>query len=162
MATPCPRCGATKTESVRHGFLYRTLWDRGYHLRRCSFCNRLRIFKRHDRTQPHPDDLTAEQLNEYFNRKIAQSRGEAYGPPGAQGNDVAPVFSPQVEGGEARQSASLSAAAVATIEGEDYQLCPQCGGTVYRRSRRRWYEKLVNRPRMARCLKCDHRFPYPH
>ena len=46
----------------------------GYHLRRCSYCNRYRLFKRMDRNQPHPDDLTAEELRESFNRKIEATR----------------------------------------------------------------------------------------
>ena len=50
-----------------------TLWNMGYHLRRCSFCNRWRLFKRRDRNRPHPDDMTAEELTEDFNRKIAAS-----------------------------------------------------------------------------------------
>ena len=57
-------------------------------------------------------------------------------------------------------SASVGVA-VAENEVDDYRLCPKCGSTLYRRSRRRWYERLMSRPRMARCLKCDHRFPYP-
>jgi hypothetical protein len=147
MATPCPRCGTTKTESVRHGFIYHRLWEMGYHLRRCSFCNRKRLFKRADRTQPHPDDMTAEQLTEEFNRKIAESKGQAYGAAERHRGNMA----------------SKSSASVAEVVGEidDYRLCPKCGSTVYRRSRRRWYEKMLKRPRMARCLKCEHRFPYP-
>ena len=58
MASPCPRCGTTKTESVRHGFIHDKLWNMGYHLRRCSFCNRWRLFKRADPNRPHPDDMT--------------------------------------------------------------------------------------------------------
>lgn len=39
--------------------------------------------------------------------------------------------------------------------------CPKCTSTSYRASRRRWYERLMKRPRMARCSNCLHRFPYP-
>ena len=46
-------------------------------------------------------------------------------------------------------------------EPDEYQMCPRCGGTNFRRSRRRWWERLLKYPRMARCMKCDHRFPYP-
>src|ERR1017187_1818671 len=73
MASPCPRCGTTKTESVRHGFIHDTLWKMGYHLRRCSFCNRRRLFKRANPDRPHPDDMTVEELQESFHRKIAES-----------------------------------------------------------------------------------------
>src|SRR5690348_15103844 len=73
METPCPRCGTLKTESVRHGILYNTLWKLGYHLRRCSFCNRKRLLRRGDKNRPHPNDLTAEQLTAHFNRRIAST-----------------------------------------------------------------------------------------
>ena len=59
-------------------------------------------------------------------------------------------------------SRSSIGVAESTDEVDDYRLCPKCGSTLYRRSRRRWYERLMRRRRMARCLKCDHRFPYPH
>jgi hypothetical protein len=39
--------------------------------------------------------------------------------------------------------------------------CPKCTSTSYRASRRRWYERLMKRPKMARCSNCHHRFPYP-
>jgi hypothetical protein len=38
--------------------------------------------------------------------------------------------------------------------------CPKCKSTSYRASRRRWYERLMKRPKMARCSNCHHRFPY--
>ena len=40
--------------------------------------------------------------------------------------------------------------------------CPKCRSTIYRRSHRRWYERFLGRPKMARCLECHHRFHYPH
>src|ERR1017187_6236356 len=76
MESPWPRCGTVKTESVHHGFIYATLWKMGYHLRRCSFCNRKRIFKRPDPNRPHPDNLTMEDLQRSFDRKVAQSLGK--------------------------------------------------------------------------------------
>ena len=39
--------------------------------------------------------------------------------------------------------------------------CPACGSTSYRRSRRTTLERILLRPRMARCRKCRKRFPYP-
>ena len=160
MATPCPRCGHTKTESVRHGFVYRRLWNMGYHLRRCSFCNRKRIFKR-DRSQPHPDDVTAEQLTAYFNRKIAEAKGVTYVPSKGYGGNMALNSSEESSEIETRDGSSIGVAE-APEEVYEYRVCPKCGSGSYRRSRRRWYEKMVKRPKMARCLKCDHRFPYPH
>src|SRR5438552_6757893 len=40
--------------------------------------------------------------------------------------------------------------------------CPYCGGTDIRRSRRRWYDRLMKRPKMVRCRKCLRRFPRPY
>jgi hypothetical protein len=37
--------------------------------------------------------------------------------------------------------------------------CPYCGSTDFRRSRRRWYDYLLKRPKMARCRTCRRRFP---
>ena len=39
--------------------------------------------------------------------------------------------------------------------------CPVCGSTAYRRSRRTTLERILLRPRMARCRVCRKRFPYP-
>lgn len=36
--------------------------------------------------------------------------------------------------------------------------CPYCGSADTRRSRRRWYDRLMKRPRMARCRACRRRF----
>jgi len=40
--------------------------------------------------------------------------------------------------------------------------CPYCGSTDFRRSHRRWYDRLMKRPKMARCQKCRRRFPRPY
>jgi hypothetical protein len=179
MESPCPRCGTLKTESVRHGFIHDTLWNLGYHLRRCSFCDRKRLFKRMDPNRPHPDDLTVEELRESFNRKIAESRRKDEEAARA-GASASGVSSPdQAHAFESAASESSIGVAEATEvpespepaestntpewleENPDYQICPKCGGSVYRRSHRRWYERLLKRPKMARCMKCKHRFPYP-
>ena len=39
--------------------------------------------------------------------------------------------------------------------------CPKCMDTYYRATPRRWHERLMKRPHMARCFNCRHRFPYP-
>jgi hypothetical protein len=161
METPCPRCGTLKTESVRHGFIYNIFWKMGYHLRRCSFCDRRRLLPRGDRNRPHPNDLTAEQLTDHFNRRIAASLRRDAVASGGIGKTMTLNSAPQSPGLGARPNASTNSVAKAEAT-EDYGLCPKCGNTKYRRSRRRWYERLLKRPRMARCLKCAHRFPYPY
>ncbi len=162
MSSPCPRCGTIKTESVRHGFIHNTLWRWGYHLRRCSFCNRRRLFKREDRNRPHPDDMTVEELQERFQRKIAEaSRGHS-ATSETPGGNMESGSSEESRGLEAQPGQSSIGVAEAIDEEDEYRLCPKCRGTVYRRSRRRWWERMMKRPKMARCMKCDHRFPYPH
>lgn len=159
MESPCPRCGTYKTESVRHGFIYDTLWNMGYHLRCCSFCNRWRVFKRMDRSRPHPDDMTAEQLRADFNRKLAESmRGES-GEPGE--TSIGVEISQEPSRFEPVPGESSIGVAEAPEEIDEYCLCPKCGSSVYRRSRRRWFERLLKRPKMARCMRCSYRFPYP-
>ena len=162
MATPCPRCGTSKTESVPHGLIYQTFWRMGYHLRRCSFCNRRRLIPRGDRNRPHPNDLTAEELTESFNRKIAAAKRRDAAASKGTGGIMASHSSEESHGNEAPPRTISIGVADATDEVEDYRLCPKCGSTLYRRSRRRWWERLIKRPRMARCMKCDRRFPYPH
>jgi hypothetical protein len=159
METPCPRCGTLKTESVRHGFLYNTLWKMGYHLRRCSFCDRRRLLKRGDRNRPHPNDLTAEELTEHFNRKIASAIRRDAGPAVVVKSMALDAALPSPAPALSTGSTSVAVAEVGAVEG--LATCPSCGNTKYRRSRRKWYERWLNRPRMARCLKCAHRYPYP-
>src|SRR5208337_1908815 len=162
MSSPCPRCGTVKTESVRHGFIHNTFWRWGYHLRRCSFCNRWRLFKRADRNRPHPDDMTVEELQERFQRKIAEASRKTDEAPETAGGNMETGSSQESREPETQPSRSSVGVAEAVDEVEEYRLCPKCRGAVYRRSRRRWYERLMKRPKMARCMKCDHRFPYPH
>lgn len=161
MASACPRCGATKTESVRHGFVYDTLGRLGYRLRRCSSCNRWRVFRRRGSLDRRPDELTVEELRERFNQEVAKTlkkpptvadapdKNMAIDPPEKPSVAVAP---PVKRSHREAESAG---------EPDDYRMCPRCGSANYHHSRRRWYEKLVRRRRMARCMKCNHRFPYP-
>ena len=133
----------------------------GYHLRRCSRCNKRRLFKRKQHSHLHPDDMTFEQLQEYFHQKVAEGGGSV---PGAQGTPESEVTAPDSEGpSEEVDSASprfVTVAEASEEAGEDYG-CPKCGSPLFRRSRRRYFERLFKRPRMARCLRCDYRFPYP-
>ncbi len=160
MASACPRCGATKTESVRHGFVYDTLGMFGFRLRRCSACNRWRVFKRRGLNERRPDEMTVEELRERFNQEVAKtikkpamtSENPAKNT-AMEEKPAAPVSLPPAR--SARRKAESG------DESDDYHMCPRCGSSNYHRSRRRWYERLVGRRRMARCMKCNHRFPYP-
>ena len=41
-------------------------------------------------------------------------------------------------------------------------VCPFCGSDDFRRSRRRWFDLMLGRRRMARCRDCRRRFPARH
>ena len=59
----------------------------------------------------------------------------------------------QPNGGEQSDSADSS--------DQEPGSCPFCGSTHYRRSRRTAAERLLFRPKMARCSHCRKRFPFP-
>ena len=162
MLNACPRCGTEKTESVRHGLIYKIFWEAGYHLRRCSYCNHWRLLRRGDRSRPHPNDMTMEQLQESFNRKIAASMAQPAPASPAYGGHMAMISDGELTG-QPSPSSHASAAVMAedADDGENYGSCPKCGSRRYHRSHRRWHERLMQRPRMARCSKCGHRFVYP-
>ncbi len=161
MASPCPRCGATKTKSVRHGLIYSTLWKMGYHLRRCSLCERRRLFRRVHRHRPHPDDMTHEQLQEHYHRKIVGASRRAPAKPETPAPEMAPEFAQASISRGTLETATSISVAEADDAADDDHCCPECGSTHYRRSRRRFFERLLKHARMARCLRCNHRFPYP-
>jgi hypothetical protein len=161
MASPCPRCGATKTKSARHGLIYNTLWNLGYHLRCCSFCGRWRLFKRASRSAPHPDDMTYEQLQGDYDRRIAEAARWVPPQPAAPAPGIALGFAQASIGRGAPETTTSIGVAEAEDVADDYACCPDCGSTFYRRSRRRFFERLMRRPPMARCLRCGHRFPHP-
>ena len=59
----------------------------------------------------------------------------------------------QPTAGEQKDSASSSS--------QESGRCPYCGSSNYRRSRRTAAERLLFRPKMARCGHCRKRFPFP-
>ena len=165
MASACPRCGATKTESVWHGIFYKLAWSLGYHLRRCSSCNRPRLFKRIDRDRPHPNDRSYEDLEADFNRKIAEAGGDMPKEPKpakpAKADEVSETYDDYetFDDGDLVTDAPLADEVREAREANGDASCPRCTSTLYRRSRRNFLERLLKRPRMARCLRCNHRFP---
>ena len=161
MSSPCPRCGETKTESVPHGLIYNFSWRMGYTLRRCSFCRRRRVLKRPNPNRPHPEHLTLEELQEQFDREIAKSLGRTPHAAAISESKMVKVSlarSSVIEMVSVRTSGDLAEA----VKGTDTSnCCPKCTSPHYRATRRRWYERLLKRPKMARCISCLHRFPYP-
>ena len=161
MASPCPRCGSTGTASVHHGFIHGTLRMFGYRLRRCSSCNRWRVLKRGERTRHHSEELTVEELRERFRRQIAEASKNPSAAPETPGGEMTSDASEKSPGPGSLPSRPSIPVSAAGNEYDDYHFCPRCGGSNYHRSRRRWYERLLRRRRMARCMQCNYRFPYP-
>ena len=161
MPNPCPRCGETKTESIPHGMIYNLLWRIGYTLRRCSFCRRRRILKRSNPNRPHPEDVTYEELEVRFNRKIAKSLGRKPQASEIPQSNTATDSPPGSKGPETKSVSASGDLAGAIAKTDISDCCPHCGNADYRASRRRWFERLMKRPKMARCTNCRHRFPYP-
>jgi hypothetical protein len=139
MSSPCPKCGAIKTEAVRHGIVYNLAWAFGYRLRECSGCRKPRLIRRHDES---PDSLKLGK------KAVTVARfGEERG-----------ALKTAEENLEAKVTEEVAAA-----DSADYGLrcCPFCGSTQYHRTPRTTLEHLLLRPRMARCETCRLRFPYP-
>ncbi len=155
METPCPRCGNLKTESIRHGTVYSVCWRMGYHLRRCSYCNRPRLIPRGQGR--HPTDMTWEELEDNFRHQIAATSGRlpARTPPDWDALAIPESLRVPVT------SVPHAALAEETADTAEYPRCPRCDSTAVRRSRRRWYERLLKFPPMARCRKCRTRFRHP-
>jgi len=140
MISPCPRCGATRTDSVRHGAMYKLVWTVGYRLQRCSRCRLPRFIRRH--RDESPDSL---QLGEEA----------AAGP---HFTDKGRAREMAKENSEPTENQVTSA----DSSNRGWGRCPACGSTAYHhRSRRTTLERILLRPRMARCEKCGSRFPYP-
>ena len=133
----------------------------GYHLRRCSYCNHWRVFKRLDPSRPEPDKMTREELEENFKHAIAASLQKT-DEPATEKVVVLPSVIAESTAGHEVQAGGQPTAITGSTEEKDDRICPRCRSTVYRRSRRRWYERLIKRQKMARCSKCHHRFPYPY
>ena len=131
LATPCPKCGATKTESARHGMLYRVARMFGYRLRICSRCRRKRFLPRdHSRTGESQEGLT---------------QPAAAGPPAGDVSAGQPTLDEESKPAPAGRP----------------DACPRCGKYDFRRSHRRFWERLIGRGRMVRCRNCRYRFPKP-
>jgi hypothetical protein len=106
--------------------------------------------------------MTVEELQERFQRKIAEASRSTHEASEIPGKNMNSGSTQESRGLETQPSQSSIGVAEAADEVDEYRLCPKCRGAVYRRSRRRWYERLMKRPKMVRCMKCDYRFPYPH
>ena len=139
MTSPCPRCGATKTECVRHGIIYKLMRAFGYRLRQCSGCRKPRLIRRHDDKSPDSLKLGKEAAT---GAHFAEERGAL----GTAEENPEPKVTKQVTAADSSD--------------RGLRRCPDCGSTEYHRTKRTTLEHLLLRPRMAHCEKCGLRFPY--
>lgn len=160
MVTPCPRCGSSETQPARHGLIHFALWKMGCHLRRCADCNRLRVLKRMDRSHPYREDM--EQLRQNFHRDLQATASDYSATSEARGaqHRVRPLQA-LAEFEMIPPDSSIGIAEDPERMARARHVCPRCGGGDFVPSRRRWYERCLIRPKMARCIECTHRFPAP-
>jgi len=140
MSSPCPKCGSTKTDPVRHGLRYKLVWAFGYRLHKCAGCRGPRFLPRHDGKSPHSLKLGKEAATVAH---VAEERG---------------ALRTAAENPEPKVTKQVTAA---DSPGRGLRRCPVCGSTQYHRTKRTTLEHLLLRPRMARFENCGLRFPYP-
>ena len=139
MTSPCPRCGETKTDPVRHRGMYKLAWAFGYGLHRCSRCRALHFIPRHCGESPDSSQLENEPPNA---PGFAEERGA-------------------LRTAEARSELKKDQVTAANSSDRDLRPCPACGSTQYYRSKRTTLERMLRRLPIARCESCGLRFPYP-
>jgi hypothetical protein len=140
MTSPCPKCGETKTDPVRHGLMYKLVWAFGYRLHECARCRALRFIPRHDGKSPHSSQL---------------GKGPASAPPFAEKRGALRTAE------ESPEPKVIKQVTAADSSGRGLRRCPVCGSTAYHRIHRTTLERILSRPKVARCERCGMRFPYP-
>jgi hypothetical protein len=136
MTSPCPRCGATRSDPVPHGTAYKLVKLLGYRLQRCAQCRLPRFIPRVAKKSP---DLWKKQ----------------------EPTAVAPSAVEPVVMAQEKLEPKENPTAVARSSEAQLGRCPSCGSSRYHRTRRTSTERFLSRPSMARCETCGARFVYP-
>ncbi len=139
MASPCPKCGGTKTDPVSHGLMYNLAWAFGYRLQQCSRCRTSRYMPRHRGGSSHPSQLGKERVSPLGLAEEERALGSAEARPGPN-RDQATAPGPMKC---------------------ELPRCPACGRTKSHRTQRTTMERMLRRPPMLRCESCGMRFPHP-
>jgi len=134
----CPTCGSTKYHRTRRTTLERLLLRP--RMARCEKC-RLR-FPYPGRSENYPDLLKVGEPAATVPHPAEERRAPKMAEESSQ-----PKVTQQV--------------IIVDYSNHGLDRCPACGSTAYRRSRRTLLERILLRPRMARCRNCRKRFPYP-
>src|SRR5690348_1487209 len=118
MASPCQKCGATKTGHAKPG-LMRWLFEKlGFRLRVCGGCRRYRIFR---------DTRTESGSSDESSRGVDQPTASVQ--PASDDLRAQPASSQSVAALTVPDTTSESAGSALTP-----LACPECGSTNYRRS----------------------------
>lgn len=139
MTPPCPKCGATKTDPVKHGLKYDIVWAFGYRLQKCSRCRTPRYLPMQRRRSAGSSQAVEPAISIFGPGEITGGAGGAESPPGSKSD----------EGNAARTSL------------HEPRCCPACGSPKSHRTQRTPKERLMHRPPMLRCESCGMRFPHP-
>jgi len=134
----CPSCGSTKYHRTQRTTMERAL-ERPP-MARCERCGKRFPYLR-DRAKPL-DSLKSREAVASISREGEEERGSRTAEESAG------------QGVDKQETAPDSS-------NRESSCCPFCGSMVYRRSRRSTLERLLLRPRMARCSHCRKRFPFP-
>jgi len=140
MTSPCPRCGDAKIDPVRHGLMYKLVWAFGYRLHECARCRAPRLIPRHNGKPPYSSQL---------------GKGPVSAPPFAEERGALRTAEENLEPKVTKQVTAADSSE------RGLRRCPACGSTAYHRTHRTTLERILSRPRMARCERCGVRFPYP-
>ena len=140
MATPCPRCGATKTDPVIHGLMYKLVWVFGYRLQECARCRRPRFLPRHNGKFHDSSKLGKEPVSA---PPFSDERGALRNVE----KDHEPRVTKQVTAADSSQ--------------RELPRCPVCGSAQYHPTRRTTLGRILRRQNVAYCENCGLSFLYP-
>ena len=135
----CPACGSTKYHRTRRTRLERFLMRPP--MSRCEKCGLRFPYSRHPDGSSHASVESDED-----EVPMLRPSGERRSPGMAEESTKAEVTKPVKD---------------ADSSNGELPSCPSCGSTRYHRTHRSRFERFLSRPPMARCDKCNSRFPYP-
>jgi uncharacterized protein with PIN domain len=120
--------------------MYKLAWVFGYRLHECARCRAPRFIPRHDGKFPHSSQW---------------GKGPVSVPPFAEERGALETAE------ESPESKGTKQVTATDSSGRGLRWCPACGSTAYHRIHRTTLERILSRPKVARCEKCGFRFPYP-
>ena len=120
--------------------MYKLVWAFGYRLHECARCRAPRFIPRHNGKPPYSSQL---------------GKGPVSAPPFAEERGALRTAEENLEPKVTKQVTAADSSE------RGLRRCPACGSTAYHRTHRTTLERILSRPKVARCEKCGLRFPYP-